>query len=162
MKYQVTYAVDGTTALKARVPRQRTTDRGHIIPFPGSSRPSTSREERRREARRRDVAEQELVTVEEVPFGTDYIPARHLFYWMTDETPVQLRAKHARNLSGRQSFFYYYAGKVRNAVVNYPFAVQLRFGTPGAYAREKPSALQTLSFMACSCAFALLLALLGR
>jgi hypothetical protein len=162
MKYQVTYAVDGTTALKAHAPRTRSANHGHIIPFPGNPRPSTSREERRREARRRDLAQQELVTVEEVPFGTDYIPARHLFYWMTDETPAQLRAKHAPKLSGRQRFVYYYADKVHNAVVNYPFALQLRFGTPGAYAQEKPSALQTLFFMACSCAFAVLLALLGH
>lgn len=160
MNYQVMYSSEGNAALKAAIPRHPT-ESARIIPFPGNTRPAVTRVQQRNRARRQESALQEYVTVEEIPFGVEYIPARHLFYWMTDETSAQLRAQHAPRLSPRQRRLYHLADRVHNAVVNYPFVTQLRYGTPDAFVRPQLTALQTLAVLGGSCLFALVMMILG-
>lgn len=160
MKYQALYESDGNVALKVDVPRY-SNENEHIIPFPGNPRAASKDAVSPQDLLRDDYRSQESVSVEAIPFGTDYIEARHLFYWMTDETAAELRAKHAPKLTPLQRKTYYCADRMRNALVNHPFVDQLKHGTIAGQETVKLSGTQFLRFSLVSCAFAAAAALVG-
>ncbi|MGI6536224.1 MAG: hypothetical protein ACOX12_07415 [Eggerthellaceae bacterium] len=160
MKYQALYESDGNAALKVDVPRY-SNENEHIIPFPGNPKAASNAAVSPHDLLRDDYRSQESVTVEAIPFGTDYIESRHLFYWMTDETAAELRAKHAPKLSPLQRKAYYYADRTRNALVNHPFAEQLKHGTLAGRQTVKLSGAQYLRMFLVGLLFATATALVG-
>lgn len=160
MKYQALYESDGNAALKVEAPRTRGAN-GRIIPFPGTARLAASNPIPRRDILREDYRSQESVSVEQVPFGPEFIEARHLFYWMTDEEPAQLRARHAPALGPVRRAAYHYADRLRDAVVNHPFAVQLSCGTIAGLPDQHRGALHYAGMFAAGTMLALATALVG-
>ena len=160
MKYQALYESDGSAALEVDVPRYGNGSK-RIIPFPGNSKTASNVDVRPYNLLRDEYRSQESVTVEAVPFGIECIEARHLFYWMTDETAAELRAKHAPKLTPNQRRIYYCADRMRNALVNHPFVDQLKHGTIAGRETCKLSGMQYLRMFAGGTAFALATVLVG-
>lgn len=160
MKYQALYESDGSAALEVDVPRYANgSDR--IIPFPGNPKAVPHAGTRSYDLLRDEYRSQESVTVEAVPFGTECIEARHLFYWMTDETAAELRAKHAPKLTPVQRKIYYCADRMRNALVNHPFVDQLKNGSIAGREAKTLSGRQYLRMFAGGTAFALATVFVG-
>ncbi|MGI6591383.1 MAG: hypothetical protein ACOX1O_07240 [Eggerthellaceae bacterium] len=159
MTYQAYYESAGNTALKAdgslcREPADR------IIPFPGNPRNAWGTPSEKQAQLRRECRVQESVTVESVPFGVEYIEARHLFYWMTDEMSANLRAHHAPKMSPLQRKAYYLADRIRNAVENHPFTRQLRYGTIAGDREDQVTTAQAAKVLVVGTVVALLVTLL--
>ena len=159
MTYQAFYQSAGNAALKADGSSCRE-QADRIIPFPGNPRNAWSTSADRQAQLRRECKVQEAVTVESVPFGVEYVEARHLFYWMTDEMTPELRAHHAPKLSPLQRKVYYVADRVRNAVENHPFTQQLKYGTLAGDHEDEVTAGQLVRLLAIGIPVALAVALL--
>lgn len=157
MKYQALCESEGSAALKVDVPRY-SNENEHIIPFPGNPKAAAKVAPSPHDLLRDEYRSQESVTVEAIPFDADYIDARHLFYWMTDETAAELRAKHAPKLTPLQRKAYYYADRMRNALVNHPFVGQLKHGTL-AGEETNMTGMQYLRMFLVGSAFAMAVAL---
>lgn len=160
MTYEASYESEGNTALQVSgFPHREHADR--IIPFPGNPRAAWGVPSERRSDRQREYQMQEAVTVESVPFGVEYIEARHLFYWMTDEVSPVLRAHHAPKMSPLKRKVYAVADRLRNAVEHHPFVSQLRYGTIDGVHEEQVTICEIAKMLVIGSAIAAAIALLG-